>query len=215
MSPKINSQTNLVMTFLVFLLAGLSLLTVPGCVTQQGEKPVWVKAESANIRNGPSTQNKVIAGAKWNDKLLVIEEQGKWYKVKLPQGQIGWIYQPLCSSEKLYFRVKTKPEETKPTLEDFIMKSSVIELNEEVKDSLHFYIYNYGEVFRQKFGIRYDSYKSFDTMYKDIMEGFHEARENPYRGIFYGDLVKEFGRRTAENIIWLLDHWELWQKFCK
>lgn len=123
MSPKTNSQRKLVTIFSAFLLVGILLLVLPvlpGCVTQEGEKPVWVKARSANIRSGPSTQNKVIASAKWNDRLLVIEEQGKWYKVKLPQGQIGWIYQPLCSSEKLYYRVETKPQETKPTFEDFI-----------------------------------------------------------------------------------------------
>ncbi|GAI11117.1 unnamed protein product, partial [marine sediment metagenome] len=176
---------------------------------------VWVKAGSANIRNGPSTQNKVIAGAKWNDKLLVIEEQGKWYKVKLPQGQIGWIYQPLCSSEKLYYRVKTKPEETKPTLEDLTMKLSFIRINKEVKNSLHFYYYNRMTIFGREFGITFSPDLPFDSNYERIIEGFHDRREKYGRESLYGKLVRYFGRETAENIIWLLDHWELWEKFCK
>lgn len=88
------------------LLIFLSFLFLTGCATYQirpleTEKTVWVKVKSANIRDGPSTANKVIAGAKWNDKLLVVEQRAKWYKVKLPDGTIGWIYEPLCSSEKL------------------------------------------------------------------------------------------------------------------
>lgn len=72
---------------------------------QEKEKIAWVKVRSANIRDGPSTENKVIAGAKWNDKLLIVAEHGKWYKVELLDGVVGWIYKPLCSSDKL----KVKP----------------------------------------------------------------------------------------------------------
>jgi len=66
------------------------------------ERPVWVTVGSVNIRSGPSTQSKVIAGAKWNDKLLVIEEQEEWYKVQLPGGETGWVHRSLCSSKPLY-----------------------------------------------------------------------------------------------------------------
>jgi len=69
---------------------------------QEEEKIVWVMVRSANIRDGPSTQSKVIAGAKWNDKLSVIEEREQWYQVKLPNGQDGWVHRSLCSSKPLY-----------------------------------------------------------------------------------------------------------------
>lgn len=66
---------------------------------QEGGKFVWVKVKSLNIRDGPSTQHKVIDQAKYNDRLLAIEESGKWYKVKFVDGLLGWVYAPLCSKE--------------------------------------------------------------------------------------------------------------------
>ena len=66
---------------------------------QEGGKFVWVEVKSANIRDGPSTQHKVIDQAKYNTRLLAIEESGKWYKVMSVDGFVGWIYAPLCSKE--------------------------------------------------------------------------------------------------------------------
>lgn len=96
------------------LLVFLSFLFLTGCATYQirpveTEKNVWIKVKSANIRDGPSTENRIIAGAKWNDKLIVIDERAKWYKVKLTAQSAGWIYKPLCSLEKLKGVKKVKP----------------------------------------------------------------------------------------------------------
>jgi hypothetical protein len=66
---------------------------------QEGGKFVWVKAKFANIRDGPSVENKVIVRANYNDRLLVIQESVKWYKVKSVDGILSWIYAPLCSKE--------------------------------------------------------------------------------------------------------------------
>jgi len=94
--------------FLVILLGSLVLyiLSTISRFHTSSENIVWVSVNSANIRDGPSVENKAIAVASRNDRLLVIQErtgkssEDRWYEVKLPDGTVGWIYQALCSPEK-------------------------------------------------------------------------------------------------------------------
>jgi uncharacterized protein YgiM (DUF1202 family) len=90
------------------LVLGLLVSVLFVGITQGGEKLVWVMADSADIRSGPSMQAEVVARAKWNDQLLVIEEREEWYKVKLPSGETGWAYGQLCSSEELPPQLRKK-----------------------------------------------------------------------------------------------------------
>lgn len=53
--------------------------------------------ERANIRMGPGTEFQIIEEVEKNTPLEKLEEQGDWYKVKLPNGKIGWIRRDLVS----------------------------------------------------------------------------------------------------------------------
>lgn len=43
-----------------------------------------------NIREGARTDRKVLAQLKLNEQVLILDVLNGWYKVKLPNGQIGW-----------------------------------------------------------------------------------------------------------------------------
>lgn len=88
---------------------------------QEGGKLVFVEVKSANIRDGPSTQHKVIAQVKYNTLLLAIEESGKWYKVMAVDGAVGWIYAPLCSKETQKGSNKIFPLETSKEVREVVV----------------------------------------------------------------------------------------------
>lgn len=51
----------------------------------------------ANIRSGPGTNYQIVGSAKQGEKLIVLEEEGEWYNVELPDGKIGWVHKKLVS----------------------------------------------------------------------------------------------------------------------
>jgi len=92
----------------------------------------------------------------------------------------------------------------------------VITVNEEVKNSLHNYIYTRVDIFNNEFNLAIDRDFPYDMKYKGVMEGIYKHHYKKYHPEqFYGKLLRIFGRRTADNMIWLFEHWELWEKFCK
>ncbi|WP_232217892.1 SH3 domain-containing protein [Brochothrix campestris] len=52
---------------------------------------VKVTAEVLNVRNGPGLSYDIISQSRKNDRLKVIAEENKWYKVTLTSGEIGWV----------------------------------------------------------------------------------------------------------------------------
>ncbi len=56
---------------------------------------VFVNRSLVNIRKGPGTNYSILKTAKKGTKLKAIAEKGKWYKVVLPNGKIGWIAKSL------------------------------------------------------------------------------------------------------------------------
>ena len=61
---------------------------------------VSVKKDAVNIRSGPSTQSKVIWQVFESFPLKVIKREGKWANVVDFEGDKGWIYETLISSNK-------------------------------------------------------------------------------------------------------------------
>ncbi len=67
----------------------------PPQVSPQPSSPpsrvVFVKWPQVGLREGPGTNFKVTAQIQKGTALEVVEEQGNWYKVRLEDGQEGWI----------------------------------------------------------------------------------------------------------------------------
>lgn len=62
-------------------------------------KTVEVTSNSVNLRAEPSTSATILGSAAKGDKLTYVATQGDWYKVKLSNGTIAWVYSSLA---KLY-----------------------------------------------------------------------------------------------------------------
>jgi len=74
--------------------------SVPATPTPIPSPFAVVKAETLNVRSGPTTRHPVIGKVTKGDKLDIIgkNNQGTWWKVKLPNGKAGWVYGDLVEA---------------------------------------------------------------------------------------------------------------------
>jgi len=58
----------------------------------------YVKVNSLNVRNSADIQSQVIGNVVIGQKLEILEQSGKWSKVRLENGSLGWVYSDYISS---------------------------------------------------------------------------------------------------------------------
>jgi len=82
--------------FLAVVAFFILILTAP----VQAAEYVSVKKDGVNIRSGPSTSDKVVWQVFESFPLKVVERKGQWAHVEDFEGDNGWIYETLLSSQK-------------------------------------------------------------------------------------------------------------------
>ena len=50
-----------------------------------------IAGEKVNIRSGPNTDSEVMKEAVGGSQLVVLQQSGDWYRIKLQDGTIGWV----------------------------------------------------------------------------------------------------------------------------
>ena len=60
-----------------------------------------VKVETANMRSGPSKEDKIIATVKKGVVFTPVEQQGNWIKVQYKKDITGWMYNTLLFPNNL------------------------------------------------------------------------------------------------------------------
>jgi hypothetical protein len=51
--------------------------------------------KNSNIRTEPNTKSKIIVTLRKGEKVVKIDESGKWFNVRLPTGETGWVLKTL------------------------------------------------------------------------------------------------------------------------
>ena len=88
-------------TFQRFVLGTVVALFIVSISTAgNASEYVSVKKDGVNIRSGPSTKSKVVWQVFESFPLEVIKREGKWANVVDFEGDEGWIYETLLSSQK-------------------------------------------------------------------------------------------------------------------
>jgi SH3-like domain-containing protein len=64
-------------------------------------KTMIVKVETANMRSGPSTEDKIIATVKKGVVFTPLEQQGNWIKVRYKNDITGWMYNTLLFPDQM------------------------------------------------------------------------------------------------------------------
>lgn len=95
---------------IIFLLTSLTIGTM---VALANENAVIVESSVLNVRYGPGLSHDVLTQVEKNDRLFVLGEENKWYKVILQDDKVGWVASWLVGSnnvleeDKQFVRVNT------------------------------------------------------------------------------------------------------------
>ena len=65
----------------------------------------------ARLRNGPSTEDKVLGGLVSGDKVVILgaNSDWSWLKVQSPKGDVGWVYASLVQPPVPYTDIPQIP----------------------------------------------------------------------------------------------------------
>jgi len=87
----------------LLILGLLVTVLLAGCATVTTKKipaKVWIQVGQANIRTEATVESKIVVTLQIGDKLKVLEESRRWYKVRLPDKREGWIHRSLVTPTK-------------------------------------------------------------------------------------------------------------------
>lgn len=87
----------------IFLLAIFIIvsLTASSLVVLAKENTLLVEADIINVRYGPGLSHELLTKVEEGDRLQILDEKNKWYKVRLKNNQIGWVASWLVDNKNL------------------------------------------------------------------------------------------------------------------
>lgn len=56
------------------------------------EEPTGIMSIDLNIRKGPGKNHKVVKRAKQGEQVVILDDSGSWYKIRLEDGTEGYGY---------------------------------------------------------------------------------------------------------------------------
>ena len=95
----INNIPNKKMVISLFVV--LITLTFGAMVALANENTVVVEADILNVRYGPGLSHDVLTQVEEDDRLFLLGEENKWYKVRLGDDQVGWVASWLVDSNEI------------------------------------------------------------------------------------------------------------------
>ncbi len=111
LSEKIKNRLPNKKTFLAFFIF-LITLTFGSMVALANENTVTVETDVLNVRLGPGLSHDVMTTVNEDDRLFLLGEENKWYKVRLSDDQVGWVASWLVHSGEI---TQDNPEFAKVT----------------------------------------------------------------------------------------------------
>lgn len=72
-------------------------LPEPAVAKSAGDKAVEMNVNGGRVRQGPSLDHAIQFKLMKGDRATVMEQQGNWYHIRLPDGREGWSHQGLFS----------------------------------------------------------------------------------------------------------------------
>lgn len=75
-------------------------LTFGAIVALANENMVVVEADILNVRYGPGLSHDVLTQVEEDERLFLLGEENKWYKVRLSDDQVGWVASWLVDSNE-------------------------------------------------------------------------------------------------------------------
>jgi hypothetical protein len=82
-----------------FMLAGWLMLVCPAIGLAASTMNVQV--QNGTIRTTPSFLGKLVVSVVYGSSVEILKQQGDWFQVKSPQGQIGWMHKSALTKNKI------------------------------------------------------------------------------------------------------------------
>lgn len=79
---------------------GLLILAIAAPSFAADREFVFVRARKARVRSVPSVQGEVLATAKFGERLYSLEKAEGWYRVRLEDGSVGWVYEEQVTDDQ-------------------------------------------------------------------------------------------------------------------
>lgn len=76
-------------------------LTFGAIVALANENMVVVEADILNVRYGPGLSHNVLTQVEEDERLFLLGEENKWFKVRLKDDQVGWVASWLVDSNEM------------------------------------------------------------------------------------------------------------------
>lgn len=86
--------------FISFLILFITL-TFGAIVALANENMVTVQADILNVRYGPGLSHDVLTQVGEDERLFLLGEENKWFKVRLSDDQVGWVASWLVDSNEI------------------------------------------------------------------------------------------------------------------
>jgi hypothetical protein len=64
--------------------------------TDKAGETYLILLKNSNIRTEPTTKSKILTTLRKGEKVIKIDESGKWFNVRLPSGETGWLLKSLA-----------------------------------------------------------------------------------------------------------------------
>lgn len=95
--------------------------------------PFWyvgyVRCSKANIRSGPRVDYKVIAHASFKEKIVVLQQKGKWFRIQIEEDKSGWVYgESITEDWKEILVIKEKKLVIKEKKEEKKWKDKILQM---------------------------------------------------------------------------------------
>jgi len=97
LSDKLKNKLPKKSVFITFFIVLISL-TFGAMVALANENTVVVETDILNVRYGPGLSHDVMTQVEEDDRLFLLGEENKWYKVRLGDDQVGWVASWLVDS---------------------------------------------------------------------------------------------------------------------
>ena len=124
---------------LALVLAVLATLAlVPSGSAQEADQEAWIRGEvKLNVRTGPSTGHRIVAGVETGDNVLILARADSWTQVRTGNGKEGWIPAGyLDSTPPPHIRLTQLEGELASTLEQLTLVTSEAERLREENQAL-------------------------------------------------------------------------------
>ena len=80
------------MNRIIYLMATITCFSLLVSVDVGAQQTIWVSSPSSKLQSEKSASSTTVATLQVGTELSVISSEGRWYQVKTPSGETGWIY---------------------------------------------------------------------------------------------------------------------------